>query len=203
MSGSPAAPLRLRNAAGSYLSTRMIQSIHAVLRNALERAVREEIIPRNVAKLVTVSVPSYKVNHGLTTEQARRVLRVSREDRFHALYVLALCLGLRRGELLGLRWEDVDLDSGTLEVVQTLQRVGGELRFVRPKTENSERTIPLPVICVDALKEHRRQQFAEGSDAWPDWEDHGLVFPSRRERRWNPTIPTEAGEPSVRPMRPR
>ncbi|SDM23187.1 Phage integrase, N-terminal SAM-like domain [Nonomuraea maritima] len=164
----------------SYLSTRMVQSVHAVLRNALERAVREEIIPRNVAKLVTVSVPSYKVNRGLTAEEARRVLQASEKDRFHALYVLALCLGLRRGELLGLRWRDVDLDIGTLEVVQTLQRVGGELRFVRPKTENSERTVPLPQLCLDALKEHRKRQFAERSDAWPDWEDHGLVFPSRR-----------------------
>ncbi|MGW2159619.1 site-specific integrase [Nonomuraea sp. NPDC001699] len=108
------------------------------------------------------------------------MLRVSREDRFHALYVLALYLGLRRGELLGLRREDVDLDAGTLEVVQTLQRVGGELRVVRPKTENSERTIPLPEICADARKEHRRRQLAERSDAWPDWEDHGLVVPSRR-----------------------
>lgn len=164
----------------SYLSTRMVQSIHAVLRNAVECAVREEIIPRNVAKLVTISVPSYKVNRGLTTEQARRVLKSSREDRFHALYVLALCLGLRRGELLGLRWEDVDLDTGALEVVQSLQRVGGELRFVSPKTDHSERTIPLPQLCLDALKEHRKRQLAERSDAWPDWEDHGLVFPSRR-----------------------
>ncbi|MBE3010871.1 site-specific integrase [Microbispora sp. NEAU-D428] len=164
----------------SHLSTRMVQSIHAILRNAVESAVREEIIPRNVAKLVTVSVPSYKVNRGLTTEQARRVLRASEQDRFHALYVLALCLGLRRGELLGLRWEDIDLDAGTLEVVQTLQRVNGELQFVRPKTESSARTVPLPQICLDALREHRKRQFAERSDAWPDWKDHGLVFPSRR-----------------------
>ncbi|MGA5764013.1 site-specific integrase [Nonomuraea bangladeshensis] len=121
-------------------------------------------------------------------DEARRVAEVLPHDgkgylaRIGStrLYVLALCLGLRRGELLGLRWEDVDLDEGTLEVVQTLQRVGGELRFVRPKTENSERTIPLPEICVDALEEHRRRQLAERSDAWPDWEDHGLVFPSRR-----------------------
>ncbi|WP_192778400.1 site-specific integrase [Nonomuraea africana] len=106
--------------------------------------------------------------------------QASQGDRFHALYVLALCLGLRRGELLGLRWEDVDLDAGTLEVVQILQRVSGELRFVRPKTDNSERTTPLPQLCLDALKEHRKRQFAERSETWPDWEDHGLVFPSRR-----------------------
>ena len=137
-------------------------------------------MPRNVAKLVKVPVPKYKVNRGLTTAQARAVLRSSATHRLHALYVLALYLGLRRGELLGLRWEDVDLDGAKLEVVQALQRIGGELRFVAPKTDDSERTIPLPSPCVEALREHRRKQFAERSDAWPDWDDHGLVFPSRR-----------------------
>jgi integrase len=163
----------------SRLSVRMIQSIHAVLRNALESAVREEVIPRNVAKLVRVTTPKYTVNRGLSLAQARRVLRAARTERFYALYLLALSLGLRRGELLGLRWEDIDLDAGTLEVVQTLQRVGGALRFVRPKTEDSARTIPLPPLCIDALREHRRQQFTERADAWPNWQENGLVFPTR------------------------
>jgi integrase len=83
------------------------------------------------------------------------------------------------GELLGLHWEDIDLDAGTLEVVQTLQRVGGVLRFVRPKTEDSARTIPLPPLCLTALREHRRQQFSERADAWADWHENGLVFPTR------------------------
>lgn len=164
----------------SRLSTRMVQSVHAVLRNALESAVREEIIPRNAAKLVKVPVPKYKVNRGLTMPQAREVLKAAEEHRLSALYVLALCLGLRRGELLGLRWVDVDLDGAKLEVIQTLQRVGGRLQFVRPKTNDSERTVPLPSICVEALLEHRRRQFAERSDHWKDWDEHGLVFPSRR-----------------------
>lgn len=164
----------------SRLSTRMVQSVHAVLRNALESAVREEIIPRNAAKLVKVPVPKYKVNRGLTVPQSRAVLNAAHEHRLSALYVLALCLGLRRGELLGLRWVDVDLDGAKLEVIQTLQRVGGRLQFVRPKTSDSERTVPLPSICVEALREHRRRQFAERSDRWEDWEEHGLVFPSRR-----------------------
>jgi integrase len=158
----------------------MVQSIHAVLRNALESAVREEIIPRNVAKLVQVPAPRYKINRGLTTQQARATLKAATEHRLGALYVLALFLGLRRGELLGLRWEDVDLDRATLEVVQTLQRVGGALRFVPPKTEDSRRTVPLPPVCVEALREHRKRQFADRAEAWPDWEDDGLVFPSRR-----------------------
>jgi integrase len=158
----------------------MVQSIRAVLRNALECAVREEIIPRNVAKLVKVPVPRYGINRGLSATQARAVLAAARADRLHALYVLAVYLGMRRGELLGLRWADVDLDGEKLEVVQTLQRVGGQLRLVPPKTEGSRRTIPLPTPCVEALREHRRRQFAERADAWPDWEDHGLVFPTRR-----------------------
>lgn len=165
---------------GERLSVRMVQFIHAVLRNALASAVREEIVPRNVAKLVTVSTPKYKINRGLTVAQARAVLKAARDERLYALYVLALCLGLRRGELLGLRWDDVDLNAGTLTITQTLQRVGGRLRFVPPKTDRSERTVPLPSICVEALKEHRERQKAERADAWPEWDEHGLVFPSRR-----------------------
>lgn len=169
-----------RQCCQSRLSVRMVQSIHAVLRNALECAVREEVISRNVAKLVKVPVPTYKVNRGLTVAQARAVLQAAATDRFHALYVLALYLGLRRGELLGLRWVDIDLNAENLEVVQTLQRVGGELRLVPPKTDESARTVPLPRPCVEALREHRKKQFAERSDAWPAWDDRGLIFPSQR-----------------------
>jgi integrase len=164
---------------GSRLSVRMVQFVHAVLRNALQTAVREEIVPRNVAKLVTVTTPNYKVNRGLTVDQARIVLKAAKDERLYALYVLALCLGLRLGELLGLRWQDLDLEAGTLEVVQTLQRIDGALRFVRPKTDDSERTIPLPDLCIEALREHRDRQAVERSDAWPDWQEHRLVFPSR------------------------
>ena len=89
----------------SRLSARMVQFIHAVLRNALESAVREEIIARNVAKLVRVPAPRYKINRGLTAQQAKATLRAAERHRLHALYVLALFLGLRRGELLGLRWQ--------------------------------------------------------------------------------------------------
>ena len=164
----------------SRLSVRMVQFIHAVLRNALESAVREEIIPRNVAKLVQVSTPRYKVNRGLTAQQAKATMAAAAGHRLSALYVLALYLGLRRGELLGLRWQDIDLDGAKLEVVNTLQRVGGELGLVPPKTEDSARTVPLPPVCVGALRAHQQRQVAERAEASPDWEDHGFVFPSRR-----------------------
>jgi integrase len=190
---------------GSRLSVRMVQLIHAVLRNALQTAVREEIISRNVTKLVKVSTPKYKVNRGLTVDQARDVLEAAQDERLYALYVLALCLGLRRGELFGLRWQDIDLvpcatcdgegggpddaecdmcsgsgiESATLEVVQTVQRIAGELRFVPPKTDESVRTVPLPDLCITALCEHKIRQAAERETVGKDWQDNGLVFPSR------------------------
>jgi len=192
-----------RECCQTQLSTRMVQSIHAVLRNALERAVRQETIPRNVAKLVKVTTPRYKVNRGLTTAQARAVLRTAAEHRLYALYVLALCLGLRRGELLGLRWTDIDLDGEKLEVVQTLQRIGGQLRFVGPKTEDSARTVPLPPFRVNALREHRKHQFTERSLAWPEWDDHGLVFPSRRREKARSPRPSSCAQaPGARAPEP-
>jgi integrase len=171
--------LKVANCCESMLSVRMIQSIHSVLRNALQCAVREEVLPRNVARLVKVSIPKYKVNRGLTVADARRVLKVATDERLYALYVLALCLGLRRGELLGLRWSDVDLDAETLEVVQALQRVAGGLRLVPPKTEDSARTIPLPPICLKALRDHAERQADERDNSGGRWQDHGLLFPAR------------------------
>ncbi len=169
----------IRNCCRTRLSVRMVQSIHAVLRNALQNAVREEIVLRNVAKLVQVTTPKYKVNRGLSVEQVRKLLMAARADRLHALYVLALYLGLRRAELLGLRWSDINLGAATLEVNQTLQRVNGALRFLPPKTENSKRTIPLPRVCVDALREHREQQVKERFAAGSAWREEGLVFTTR------------------------
>ncbi len=98
----------------------MVQSIHAVLCNVLEVAVREEAIPCNVAKLNKVGAPKHKVNRGLTVDQARDVLKATRDERLHVR--LALRLGLRRGELLGLRWEDV-----TLVGCRTCDGEGGEV----------------------------------------------------------------------------
>lgn len=159
-------------------SPRLVQQVHAVLRNALAAAMREELISRNVASLVRVSTPNYEVNRGLTVEQARELLSASQNDRFHALYVLALYLGLRRGELLGLRWRDVDLAKGTLQVRSSLQRVGGELRAVAPKTRTSRRTVPLIGQCVDALRDHRHRQNEERAAAGLAWVATEYVFTS-------------------------
>ena len=123
-----------------------------MLRNALQSAVREELIARNVARLVQVETPDYEVGRGLTVAQARRLLELLASTRWYSVYVLALMLGLRRGELLGLRWSDVDLDGATLSVRQNLVGAGGKLRIQSPKTRRSRRTLPLPGPVVTALR---------------------------------------------------
>jgi integrase len=162
------------------VSTRTVQMVHAVLRNAIEHAVREELVPRNVVKLVRVPAPHYEVGTGLSLAQARRLLVAVQGDRLRAVYVLALSVGLRRGELLGLRWADVDLDGGELRVRQAVQRVAGELRFTEPKTRRSRRTLPLPALAVDALREHRARQASERLASGPAWQDSGLIFTTAR-----------------------
>ncbi|MCZ7415300.1 tyrosine-type recombinase/integrase [Streptomyces sp. WMMC897] len=163
----------------AVLSRRMVQSIHAVLRNALQNAVREELVMRNVAQLVQVPTPTYDTGKGLSVAQARLLLKEAAEDRLYALYVLALVMGMRRGELLGLRWAAVDLERGSLIVERSLQRVDGTLTLVQPKTLSSVRTIPLPTLVVRALTEHRERQAQERAAAGDTWTETGLVFTSR------------------------
>lgn len=163
----------------TLLSRRMVQSIHAVLRNALQNAVREELIVRNVAQLVQVPTPTYDTGKGLSVAEARLLLHQSEEDRLHALYVLALVMGMRRGELLGLRWAALDLDRETLMVERALQRVDGALMLVQPKTLSSIRTVPLPPFVTKALVDHKERQAQERAAAGIEWKEHGLVFTSR------------------------
>lgn len=176
----------VKKCCNTTLSPRMVQVIHAVLRNALQHAMREELITRNVAKLVQVTTPTYDTGQGLTAPMAKLVLKELREHRFYALYVLAMTLGMRRGELLGLHWTAVDLEKGTLTIATNLQRVGGELRIVQPKTRTSVRTLPLLPLAVEALKEHQERQAQERADAGINWKEHGLVFASRLGTPYEP-----------------
>lgn len=189
-----------------FPSKRQIQFIHAVLRNALSSAERDELVTRNVAKLVQIPTPRYKVGKGLRVPEVKRILVEGKKTRLYGLYVVAATLGLRRGELLGLRWEDLDLTRATLTVAQTVQRVGGRLVVDEAKTEASEATIPLPKITRRVLVEHRDRQDKERVDAGEVWHEHGLVFPTsvgtpmepRSLNRHFDGIRTRAGLPGVR-----
>jgi integrase len=158
------------------LSARRVQMLHAVLRRALVTAERWGMVSRNVARLASPPrVPKHEIRP-LTPEQAQRLIECSSEDRFRGLYVTALGTGCRQGELLGLRWEDVDLEAGRMRVQHTLARVDGRLVLLEPKTDRSRRTVHLPEIVVDALRAHRTRQKMERLVAGPRWVDSGHIF---------------------------
>jgi integrase len=168
------------------LSPRMVQFAHAVLRNALSNAVREELVSRNAAKLVRISTPTYDVGTGLDPIAARAFLATITEDRLYALYLCAIVLGMRRGELLGLTWAAVDLDDSRLVVRQALSWVSGHAVVQPPKTRASRRVIPLPPVVVTALREHQARQDVEKETAGSAWEDTGFVFTTRQGRAMSP-----------------
>jgi integrase len=145
----------------SGLSPRRVQYIHAVLRRALVTAERWGMVTRNVAKLVEPPrVPKHEIAL-LTPDQAKTLIETSVDDRHRALWITALGTGLRQGELLGLRWEDVDLDAGRLRVRHTLANVKGELTLLEPKTDRSRRTVLLADAVVTALRAHGTRQRME------------------------------------------
>ncbi|WP_426506705.1 tyrosine-type recombinase/integrase [Dactylosporangium sp. McL0621] len=186
--------------------TRQVQFVHAVLRNALAHAVREELVLRNVAMLVKVKAPRYKVGKGLTVEQVRLLLKTVEGHRLHPLYVVAATMGLRRGELLGLRWADLDLDRGTWLPDKTTQRVAGSLVLQDTKTEDSDALLPLPELTWVTLLDHQQRQRDEQQRIGERWQDHDLVFPSevgtpmepRNLNRHFEGLRARAGLPGVR-----
>lgn len=175
------------------LSPLTLTYIHSVLKSALEHAVREEEIPRNVARDVRTGTPRPRRFEPLTAEEARQFLTPAQDHRLHALFELALHTGLRKGELLGLRWEDLDLDAGTAAVRRTLQRTAaGGLITLPTKTRASERRIALPTRCLHSLKLHREQQQREREAADTAWQHSGHVFTTAQGGSLDPTNLTRA-----------
>lgn len=170
------------------LSPLTLTYIHSVLKSALEHAVREEEIPRNVARNVRTGTPRPRRFEPITTDEARRFLTTAQDHRLHALFELALHTGLRKGELLGLRWEDLDLGSGTAAIRRTLQRTSaGGLTTLPTKTRASERRIALPARCIQSLKRHHEQQQREHEAADTAWQPNGHIFTTTQGRPIDPT----------------
>jgi len=134
--------------------------------------VREELISRNVAALVKVPTPRARRALVWTVDQSRQFLENARkeDDPYYVAYVLMLVLGLRRGEVLGLSWEDVDLDAGRAVIAWQLQRVKGQLLRRSTKTAASDSALPLPRICVTALEARREteRKLRARARAWHD-----------------------------------
>jgi integrase len=190
--------------ADEKLSARTVQYIHATLRNALKHAEKWEIVSRNVAKRVDApTVPKTEAEH-LTTAQAGRVLaaiggdrrhalgddrkKLSEPDRLRALFSVAIAMGLRRGEITGLRWEHVDLDGGVIRVREQLQRVQhkrddegnivgrGGLVVQDLKTDRSRRALRVPPSVLEELRVHAVEQETERAKAGALWTATGYVF---------------------------
>jgi integrase len=176
-------PAHVRGLIGEKLNAGLapatVRKIHSTLHKALSQAVSDGMVPRNAAD-VKAPRPTPEEMRPLSEAEARAFLEAAREtgDRFEALYVLAIATGLRRGELLGLRWDDVDLKRGTLRVGRALVREGGRHVLGETKTRRGRRQINLTPRTVNALKTHRKNQLEEKIRRTGLYQDHGLVFAS-------------------------
>ena len=164
------------------MSPQSRKDARATLRAALTCAVEEEIIARNPVAVIRLPAPRKSKRRVWSVDEARRFLESARQDcdPLYAAYVLIVVLGLRKGEVLGLTWDRVDLDAAELYVGEQLQRVKGPLIRRPVKTESSEAPLPLPELCVTALKLCRERQSAEHELAGDAWIETGLVFTTRR-----------------------
>lgn len=163
-------------------SRRVVQGARDAFRAALTHAVTEEEIGKNVAALVRVPKPRRRRIKPWSVAEAGRFLTdaAAREDHLFAAWVIVLCLGLRRGEVLGLTWKSVDLEKGELYVDHQIQRASRQLLHRETKTEESDDFLPLPALCVKALRMRRAQQLGDRKAAGDLWQDNmGLVFTTK------------------------
>jgi len=137
---------------GGGLSPRTVQYVHVTLNKALKQAVADGLVPRNVCEAVKPPRPQKKEIRPLSPEQARALLEAARGDDLEALFVLAVSTGMRQGELLGLKWEDVDLEAGALQVRRSLSRTKDGPVLAAPKSAKGRRRVKLTGAAVAALK---------------------------------------------------
>lgn len=152
---------------------------HRVLRTALTAACREELVTRNVATLVEPPSVDTREMSPWSLDETLDFLGAARKDPLYAAFVLAIALGFRRGEIVGLRWENLDLDKREIRVRTQRQRVRGEAYEDDPKGRRRKQTLPLPAICVAPLRWQRMRQAAQRDRAGADWKETGYVFTTR------------------------
>jgi integrase len=172
----------------SGLSAATVKHLLVLIRSSIGSAVKDGLVPRNVAAVVKsptraagqVEAPKTRQPVSFDPAQARAFLDALQGDRLEALFTVAVSLGLRQGEILGLSWSDIDLEDAKLNVRVQLQRLEGKLVKVEPKSAKSVRCISLPAVAVSALWAHQAQQEKERQWAGSDWQDTGFVFTTSR-----------------------
>ncbi len=161
------------------LSANTIQLLHTCLYQTLTQAIQEGYVEHNTCEEVALPKKAYNVIHPLTKEQARHFLKVIRGHQFEALFTLALATGMRRGELLALKWQDLDLVAGVLQVCRTFnQKQTQEIIYAEggPKANSSRRSIIIAPFALDPLNQHRILQFEAKSQAGDHWHKLDLIF---------------------------
>ena len=166
------------------LSPRSIRYLNSLLYSALDKAVEEQIIRINVASTVNLPSDPKKEMKTLNFDDIDKFLKSAKESRYYTAFYLELYTGLRRGELLGLRWKDVDFKKNKIQIVQQLVKVGSGYEIREPKTKSSQfRVIALPDEAIAALQEHKTEQIEELKELGYDdlqiarrFKDNGLVF---------------------------
>lgn len=178
------------------LSRRTVQLIHTTLNKALKQAAKWGLVRLNVAEAVDAPRPEKRDIRPLSEEQVKVFLNTVKGDRLEALYTLAITTGLRQGELLGLRWEDVYLEEGVVRVRQQLTRTEEGSSFTKPKNGKG-RSVSLRDSTVEVLRLHQEKQTDEKSIMGNLWKATGLVFTSTVGTALNPSNVTNR---SFRPL---
>ena len=158
-------------------SPRSQQQARALLSVALGEAEANDYIPSNPVKKVRIPINRGQEIKPLTLEEVRRLLETYKESPMSARLHIALLCGLRQGEALGLRWQDIDLDSGVLEVRNQIQMIDGKLQLTGLKTERSRRSLVLTSGSLESLKLHKQIIDRKRSGYGIQWKENGFVFP--------------------------
>lgn len=167
-------------------SIRRVQIMRTVLSSALTRAMREELVMRNVARLAELPGWERQPVTPWTSAEARAFLDAAKDDPLHPAFMLLLLYGLRRGEVLGLRWRDVDQEDGEIRVRQQIQRVDGEFRIGPVKTAAARRNLPLLTLASEVLTIRSETQASDRAEFGRAWQDTGLIFTTRTGRPVEP-----------------
>jgi integrase len=178
------------------LAPKTVMHLRATLRAALNMAVEWGYVPRNV--VVRTKPPKAKLRElrVLDQDEAKRLLAAAEGDENAALYTVALAMGLRLGEALGLQWSEVDFVTGRVHVQAGLQRINGKLERTEPKTELSNRSIKMPEMVVASLREHQKRQRARGIvTPWVFCTERGTPIDPRNALRHFKSLLAKAGLP--------
>lgn len=186
---------------GDGLSAKTVRYIHTILRRALADAARWGYVQRNCCEHADPPAVGAAGSRDLVTwspQEVRAFLTATRDERLYPAYLLAASTGMRRGEVLGLRWVDVDLDASRLSVRQTLISVAYEMQFSEPKTSRGRRSVPLDAATLQSLRSWKAQQAMDRLAAGELWDDTGLVFTREDGRAVHPDTFAQAFGRAVR-----